>query len=168
MSDFFKGWRTKVGVVMLAVALVFMAGWIRSQSVADIIMYPAEKNTIGCLVSATDSLVWQRTQTTPRTAELGITVAKGPTNWTWQVSPVSEYAAILDSGLSWRFRWCGFGVSESPPEVTEQTGISATFLLVPYWSIVVPITLMSAYLLLIRPRSKERKNSVVQTSAMAA
>lgn len=168
MSNLFKGWRAKVGVTMLVLGLVFMAGWIRSQRIADIVLYPAEQNTIGCLVSSKDSLVWQRTQITLRTAELGINVAKGPTQWTWKTLPVSEYIAILDSGLNWRWRWCGFGVANSPSEMTEQTGISATLLFIPYWSFAIPLTLISACLILSKPRSAKQTNSIEQTTAMAA
>ena len=30
MMEFFRGWRRKVGVVTLAMACVFMVGWVRS------------------------------------------------------------------------------------------------------------------------------------------
>lgn len=154
MSSVFKGWRIKVGILILAVALVFMTGWIRSRSTSDMLMYPAGKNTIGCLVSATGSLVWQTTKMAPQPAELENVVWIGPTSPTWQTSPISGDSGNDDSGLKWR--WWGFGVSESPPEATEEVGMSTTFVFIPYWSIVIPMTLISAYLL-IQPRSGERK-----------
>ena len=35
MGDFFRGWRRRIGVVTLAVALVFMGGWVRSSVFHD-------------------------------------------------------------------------------------------------------------------------------------
>jgi len=35
MKEFFQGWRRKIGVVTLVMALVFMAGWVRSLVVED-------------------------------------------------------------------------------------------------------------------------------------
>jgi hypothetical protein len=38
MSDFFHGWRRKAGFVTLLMAIVFMAGWVRSMSGIDVVM----------------------------------------------------------------------------------------------------------------------------------
>ena len=35
MGDFFHGWRRKIGVLALLVALVFSMLWVRSDSVLD-------------------------------------------------------------------------------------------------------------------------------------
>ena len=40
MGEFFKGWRRKVGVVTLAMALVFMGGWVRSLVIDDFMEFP--------------------------------------------------------------------------------------------------------------------------------
>ena len=36
MGDFFHGWRRKIGVVTLVMALVFVSGWVRSLCAEDI------------------------------------------------------------------------------------------------------------------------------------
>ena len=37
MDEFFRGWRRKIGLVSLMMALSFMGGWIRSFRHADIV-----------------------------------------------------------------------------------------------------------------------------------
>ena len=37
MGDFFRGWRRKIGLLSLVLALLFMGVWVRSLSVMDVI-----------------------------------------------------------------------------------------------------------------------------------
>ena len=39
MREFFRGWRRKVGVVTLVLALVFMGGCVRSQAFVDTLTF---------------------------------------------------------------------------------------------------------------------------------
>lgn len=165
MREFFRGWKTKTGVLTLVLASVLMAGWVRSRSRADTVMYPVAKRTFDSLVSATGSLVWQRTHLAPQPDGLVDVSPIGPTHLIWSTSPLFEGVAEEDSGFHWRWRFCGLGIADTPPEQTDELGMSATFLYVPYWSIVVPLTLLSAFLLLSRFR-KSPSTKIPVTAAI--
>jgi hypothetical protein len=57
----------------------------------------------------------------------------------------------------WRWRFLGFEAGEF---TTQMTGDSShgSFCSIPYWSVTVPLTLVSLWLLLSKPRSLNRKN----------
>ena len=40
MSDLFQGWRRKIGLTTLLLALVFMSGWVRSLNTGDYVSFP--------------------------------------------------------------------------------------------------------------------------------
>ena len=42
MGDFFQGRRRKVGLGLLAMALAFLGGWVRSHSLVDLVMFPGK------------------------------------------------------------------------------------------------------------------------------
>lgn len=41
MGSFFQGWRKKVGLATLIMALAFMGGWLRSLSIVDLVVFPS-------------------------------------------------------------------------------------------------------------------------------
>ena len=45
MREFFRGWRRKVGVVTLVVALTLMAMWLRSYLFNDEVLFPCGQST---------------------------------------------------------------------------------------------------------------------------
>ena len=59
--------------------------------------------------------------------------------------------------------WAGFGHGhaiwgDDPSTATNHTGLKRTFLIIPYWSFVVPLTAISAWLLLSTPRKPNQKS----------
>ena len=91
MSEVFRGWRWKIGVVTLVMACGFMAEWVRSYSGLDLI-------------------------------------AVGP-----------REIKSLDGAVRFSF------YDPAQYRMTE-------LLAIPYWSIVIPLTALSAFLLLSMPR----------------
>ena len=55
------------------------------------------------------------------------------------------------SGIEWHWRWVGIGSVKDMVACEESYYIR---LLIPYWLIVLPITLLSAYLILWKPRKR--------------
>ena len=122
MSTFFDGWRRKAGCVLLVLACVFMAGWIRSRMIGDAIMFPVGRRQ-NAIVALNGTVHWWA-------------VTNGPADWGFDSSdrPVDELTdEIHELQIQlepFQFRdWC-----------------------VSYWSITVPLTLLSAYLILWKPR----------------
>ena len=56
----------------------------------------------------------------------------------------------IDNGLIWSIKVAGFMIGQS--EYDPNYECPKRFAVVPYWSIVVPLTFLSAFLLLTKPR----------------
>jgi hypothetical protein len=113
MREFFKGWKRKIGVLMLAFPCIFMAGWVRSYN-----------------------------DQTDRCRLLG---------------------GILESTNGGIERWEHHNWQEIRREISDESGavvdvvneIHVDLSLVwriPYWSIVIPLTALCAWLFLSKPR----------------
>lgn len=144
MSAFFHGRWRKMGAATLGLACVFTAAWLRSVSTADFVLFPTINKTNCQLVSSRCRLT------------LSFSGGDSFESAGWNSEPVYDG---LPNGLEhpeWRehrWRFFGFDYSQEPisshgwsPLIIEYT--------VPYWSIVMPLALLSADLLLIKPRSK--------------
>lgn len=112
----------------------------------DMIEYPTGKHTLDAVCSTIGSIVLQRTH-----AEGAVI---GESYLIWHTFPTTTESFFGDPGLQWQWRCCGFGVAESPPEQTLQIGISTQFVFVPYWSVTIPLTLLSACLILRKPHQR--------------
>ena len=137
MGDFFKPWRRKIGAVTLVMSCIFMAAWITTAG------------TI-ILIRSMDSRVviemWPKDGHDP-----------------WEIEffnsqrPINVTSLFLGEMLFF-WEWRGFASGEW----------SATFVrlwTVPYWSIVMPLTLLSAYLLLSKTRVAKPKTIVENGSS---
>ena len=129
MSDFFKGWRRKLGLVTLVMACVMSIGWVRSFYVEDTILVHWGTESIFTILSEHGSASWCSSERVVRSA-------KGTPYITWTSRKAEEDISLLGLGL-------GFGTSSGKYEMH-------------YLSVVIPVTLLSAYLLLskLRPAKK--------------
>lgn len=122
MREFFHGWRRKVGVVTLVMALVMMALWIRSYVLFDQIF------VLGNLVlSNSGCIVW---------------------DWQGWGGPDANFLHFYSDRAS-------------PFDVDWYFGTDGIRL--PYWIVTIPLTLLTAYLILWKPREKP-KNTVAEFS----
>lgn len=152
MKEFFHGWRRKAGLLTLFVACLFMAIWVRSLLVLDRFCLPQPDRMILTLDGACRWLSY-----TPL-ADSDFTPGK-PSRFKWISSELTEegrnnydaFFMLSGGNIHWRWHWGGFdfgAVSETiqmPPKRYEIRQI-------PYWSVVLPLTLLSAYLILWKPR----------------
>ena len=150
MGEFFRGWKRKVGVLTLVMACLLMGSWMRSR-----IGWDALEFFRGSFAIQSDNghLLLARIVINPSGRELKWSSMPGhywmgPTpNNPWQPIPFAQ------NKIDWSFRWNGF--ESGDVLTTPVTGPSQTwmqFWQVPYWSIVLPLTLISAFLLLSKPR----------------
>ena len=152
MNGFFKGWRRKTGMVTLVIPCAVMVAWMRSLLVVDEVLI--RKNLQGTsdgLVSVEGSfgrvlstsgepddeetplhLVWPEWYSRP---------GSGPYDRTLFGSPDVE----------WTGRWCGFGNCEYVFGNFFVGYALVRYWLVPYWSIVFLLTVLSAWLLFLKP-----------------
>jgi len=151
MSEFFRGWKRKVGVATLIVACVFAALWVRGQTIKDVYQFGSgEGPFFNTLVSSRFGLMWLRYQATD-----GTTYSWNPG---WFEVPI-DATTTLHSGecrliydIQWRLTWWGFDFCNS----AKGDQIHAVHRNIPYWSIVIPLTLISAWLLLGKPRQARK------------
>jgi len=139
MGEFFRGWRRRIGVMTLVVTCIITGCWVRSRNRVDLIfLHGIWSNHV--FVSGCDKFglieggVFKVTQNMTRN---GVeTVLSPDSRFVGSISPVRHHGWQASS-----LRIC-----------SSSTNDNVHTALTPYWSIVFPLTLISAYLLLSKPR----------------
>ena len=153
MREFFRGWKRKVGVATLVMTCGFAMLWIRSRSFTDEILFPMIRTQgasevagmLDGLMSTRNAFVWARLPVHhDQIDELGHIFPY------WQTD---ERTTDFD-GQEYKRQSGAFGFAVYVADDRDQ---QAKYLLIPYWSIVIPLTLLSAYLLFSNPRVSQSK-----------
>jgi hypothetical protein len=145
MGEFFKPWRRKIGCVTLVMALVFMLGWVRSLVVQDDIWIVVEDGTRYGLKSWEGGIEYLKMDignSFPHFGRRAIVFRKKRATqplWILRDSMLANDTRVL-------VNWVGF----------------------PYWSIVIPLTLLSAYLILWPGKQPAKRLQIDQTPAEGA
>ena len=144
MVDFFKPWRRKLGVVVLLMACVLMAGWVRSWRVDNVLMLPAEDdNGICILINSYEGLLSIQIESiAPRRIKWGVP--------RWLIIKLHRIAPV-DDPMIWKFRFCGFAAGYELCAANAQYE-RVDLWIAPYWSVVLPLAILSAWLLLSKPQ----------------
>ena len=152
MREFFQGWRRKAGLVTLAMACVLATVWMRSQSKADCVVLPIGKSVLCNFASDQFGLRFVWTNRFPNPSSFS-------TNWTSQpLDRLPKRTRPLDEN-SPSYEWNVCGVHFGSDEV-NLSRMHFGVCVVPYCHVVLPLTLLSAWLLLIKPRpAKSAKES---------
>lgn len=152
MGDFFRGWRRKLGCLMLVLACVVMAWWVRGFSVEDIIQFGKPSNpgdrfvyspVQNIVFSSYEGISWVNDETTDD-SNLG---------WIpgWGASPIKPHGAfgtLVKGEILWRWELCGFDFCYA----SRSSHILRSRWTIPYWSLTLPLTLISFWLLLTKHR----------------
>ena len=144
MREFFRGWRRKAGLAALATALLLMTGWMRSYIIRDAILirYPGAHHFVLSTSGGIGWLNYAQSQSEP----------KYLTQWRSTKTPGAVTADHLGGlEVARRWEWCGFSVGSAayPPHSSRPAQLEIW--IAPYWPLVLPLTLLSAWLLLIKP-----------------
>jgi hypothetical protein len=161
MREFFRGWKRAVGVVTLGLACAFATLWLRSHEYVDMLtlrkdkcaayFYVSDRQCLKFFASShagLDPIIWQVTsslKTEPLRKQranhvLAPICSTPPTwNWRWQAAGCQVGNANWTiSGVNWR-------------QITKGTNVDGDFkmfvLSLPHWLIILPLTLLSAWLL---------------------
>jgi hypothetical protein len=151
MLEFFNGWRRKVGCVAMVMAMLICAAWTRSHAVSESVH--AYKNTF--LLSTPDLL------------SLATLMDDRSVHQRFEYHLHEENPLDIPN-ITWSRRFGVFGVGEIREQhlasgiadgefvkVVVAGEIVTTVLSIPYWSLACPLTLISAYLILWKPRRRE-------------
>ena len=141
MKEFFRGWRRRAGCITLMMALTIVALWMRGQFVSDLVVIPS--NTRG-LTFGTGffgfGVEFTEVEVTPRA-------------FSWRTLPKPTFAQITEGdrynaavfGPNRYWKWAFSGLQVVKVEDTRRIGMS-------HWMLIVPLTLISAYLILWKRR----------------
>jgi hypothetical protein len=169
MTAYFKPLRRKIGVMTLGMACLFSVGWVRSAYISDSLILPNVahgRDTTNILSSVKNRLIWQRLSSANKRIvwERWYTLENrdSPNSQStfsypiWTTTPASPESVSSDVQWNaekphWRLWWCGIEYTESLP-IDNDHGRN---LLISYWSIVIPLTLLSAWLLPSKLRQKQ-------------
>ena len=149
MREFFHGWRRKVGCVTLVMALVVFGAWMRSHHRFDCVFIHAPAAT-HAMKSEDGRVCWTRME--PNSSPIWMT---------WESEKASEWQTVE----FYRQSYCGFTFgTELSAVVSVRAGEGFTqhrwdFWVVPYWAIVMPLTLLSAYLIVWTPRPRVERDA---------
>ena len=165
MREFFRGWRRKAGLVTLMLALVFMMGWISSFSASIHLNLRPTEFTMLSIASIGGSLAFGGTD--------GRELKFIPNYHIWSIS---DFIDIHDERLrkngKQRFRWLAFEIIDFEEdyyvgEIKPVARVHLRILICPYWSIVVPLTAISTWLLLSKPHTIIQKKIAEPVTAEA-
>jgi hypothetical protein len=157
VREFFRGWRRKAGLVTLVISVALVGAWMRSAIIADVIQLKHE-DSYQFIGSMLGSMRWSR-WTSPSVS--------GPQHswvpsFVWDSHDANAFQgdAFEEAEVDWRWKWLGFeflhATIRRPSGMNGQTSRWS----VPYWSLVLPLTVVSAWLLISKPRAaKSAKES---------
>lgn len=142
MGNYFTPWRRKAGVMSLVVACVFMGGWVRSMFRADCIGIRPYQSVV-CSVGSYSGLL--SFDISPLMEDPPLLTCGSITLSTFRRMKSHQNGSIDDDiwfvPAQQRANWIGEVFFRSKPisnTVRRQ---------IPYWAVVIPLTLLSTYLL---------------------
>lgn len=168
MGNDFKPIRRKIGVVTLVMALVFMGGWVRSLIIGDIWHWRRSNTNVQSFISNGGRLSWEGSQQpTQIDTEYLQSIPGGSGTVTMELVQLDTFhssqradpTVYLNTGLpipAEHWAYCGF---EFRGYELDLGGISTSIWTIPYWSVVIPPTLISLWLLLTKPRKSTPKKT---------
>ena len=158
VREFFRGWKRKLGVVTLVLACLVMAAWLRSLRTRDTFQRRVSNNSLTFVISNRSWLYWQSVRESfplqlesPESQPGGMNLRPFviTTFHFEQLADDTSYFGVLNTER--------FGLLINGRRVFP--GLTLSVWAVPYWSIVAPISLFSAWLLLSAPRIPQPKSA---------
>jgi hypothetical protein len=152
MGEFFRGWRRKVGVVTLVLSCVFAGLWIRSRVVRDRFSVHTNSELSTHVLSDRSGLTWK-------------TVSVGPEDVGFVTGFYSSEPAYMmlsyrspDAKWEWRRQCYGFMFGTLVQfQTLDGVHWREDIWIISYRSIVAPLILLSAGLLLSKPKGRPTK-----------
>jgi len=169
MGEFFKPWRRKIGVATLVMACVFMAVWVKSHLASELRIFRHGNKIERAVFLCPQGIWWIDSEITNETTiddnAYRLRSASRITE-SGEIDPfnvVSLYGNIErhEDFFGFKFFKMEFRTRSSPP---PDAVFQRTMMFAPHWLIVWPPTLLSAWLLLSKPRTSNRATSPASTT----
>ena len=159
MREIFHGWRRRIGLATLVMALAFTAAWGRSLIIINRLTFQTGIHDYSRLASIKGSIVWLRVfraeaarlpAPNEHSAELFHELMNSMAEWL--------LCGILldDAAFQWNRPLLGIETWKHTQQ-NSWGAVQAYALKISYWWIILPLTLCSAYFLLAHPRRSTLK-----------
>lgn len=144
MWEFVHGWRRKAGCVSLVMACLTCAAWVRSISVIDNFYIP-QRDSFYSLESVAGT--FRVSRFTPRMLEIPFQWNSNENIRTARIEPWWE------ASVEWSWDFGDFHAGVATIQVNRDE-MRYRLWMIPYWSVILPLTVLSVYLILWKPRPK--------------
>lgn len=154
MRDFFHGWRRKVGCVSLVMACAFASAWVRSLTIADLFAFHVASQSYDCFSSSRYGIGWNRwTSNTPN-------ILSRTPRFKWAIRYDKNLKSFEELLLTPPLRWEAglLFVRIGHGKERDYDLVRGSYFIMPHAFVVIPLTLLSAYLLLWKPRRRPFPN----------
>lgn len=141
MGEFFRGWRRKAGLVTLAMATLFLMLWFRSHLIADFITTGTSNDSHHGVSSAGGYVVWTRNRSD--------SLLGHPARLSWLSRTHQRSILTLPEDFQISAQRTFFGAEFT---TMRREAITASFWKVSYLWFILPLTLLSACLILGKTR----------------
>jgi hypothetical protein len=150
MREFFRGWRRRAAIVMLGLACILTVGWLRSFSRIEYIEAPIGISAIG-VASMHGGLDFYRITSLENKPLLASVECKSFAFHPDQIQPPNTTPWGSEIVFDWRWDCAGFHLGAGHYSHRRDQDC-----MIPYWAVVGPLTVLSAYILLSKPKPNPR------------
>ena len=157
MGEFFRSWRRKIGVLTLLMACLLMAGWVRSLSTIDWLTLETWNSFWRLTIehgvvelSRYRHVSGDRPQLSFKNGGLSSWTSENLVNPDGQISTYGTSRANLVTADT-NTEFCGLAYA-TRKWITPTFAVDTSFFVVTYHYLTIPLSLLSAYLLLSKPR----------------
>lgn len=156
VTEFIQGWRKKFGCGLLLVASAVTLAWVRSLSLRDEIQIPWGESSFLEIISDRGFLHVNFYHNIPSNPPIP--------NWQSRGHLPGDHRVLyrelsLDERLNWRLQFWGSDTGNLYSILPACDGFNETFLAAPYWGVALPLSLISAGLLVRRSGKSSSKSS---------
>ena len=164
MGDCFQGWRRKMGVVTLVLACSLMGGWLAtSRSPNSFFLVWRTSDTTALRFGTRNSQFVVNSIDASLSLSLHSGINQAIAVWKDPASQTLNYPPQSDTEIPWTYRFGGFDFGKYVQDEPFQFRLRIWRF--PYWAVVIPLTLLSAGLLIRRSSSIETENQVDEVVA---
>lgn len=144
MRTFFQSWRRKLGCVTLVMALAVTGMWMRSRVYGDFLTLKTVGSSSQFLGSFQGDLKWIKS------VDSSGAVSQAPPyrfsmeeRFPGNESFMPLFGGSLEAEWIWRWEQVGFLVGDA-----NLSGYVVSVVQIPYWSVAMPLTFVSAFLII--------------------
>ena len=157
MREFFKGWRRKTALVTLVLSCGVLAIWLRSRDTEDFIIICPDGITCTFIVSASEGVFWESCRfldiDEPEQRPLRESIHFFSSRY--DPKDRTNFFAAASTILTKR-TWGGFMFGRPRHTSPSDPQTESVILAAPHLAIVLPLILLSVWLLVSKPRSSNR------------